>query len=133
MGVGVDTDKWTVYVTDEYERVQRHRVILAALRDCILSPSGAMTATKLPHLTGLAGVIVVQMEVGRAPLCSPLNPDYVSELVAMENKTRRVLTFETMSQFNQLMDNLIETSRPYLPVPRSPQSVAEIAAVAAKE
>lgn len=121
VGVGVDTDKWTVAVTDEQERIQRHRAILAALRDCILSPSGAMTATKLPHLTGLAGAIVVQMTVGRAPLCSPLKPDYISELVTMENSTRRVLTFETMRQFNQLMDNLIETSQPHLPVPRSPQ------------
>lgn len=119
-GVGVDTDKWQVIVTDEAERLKRHRAILSALRDCILSPTGAVTATMLPHLTGLCGAIVVQHQVGRAPVYSPLDPEFLTRLVAMGNGLRHVLIFESVDQFSSLMDGLIETSRPYLPGPRKP-------------
>lgn len=117
-GVGVDTNKWNIVVVDEEERLLRHRAILSALRDCIISPMGAVTATMLPHLTHLSGAIVVQYEVGRAPIYSPQKEDYIARLVAMENKSRRVFTFDSVDQFSTLMDELIETSKPYLPGPR---------------
>ncbi len=118
-GIGIDTDRWTLLVDDEKERAKRHQAILCALRDCILSPAGALTAAMLPHLTGLTGAIVVQNKVGRAPIYSPLEADFVTRLAAMENKARRVHTFESVDQFNRIMDELIETSKPYLPLLQS--------------
>lgn len=114
-GVGVDTDRWQIIVADETERQRRHRAILAALRDCILSPDGALTATMLPHLTGLTGAIVLSTQVGRAPIYSPLKEDFIARLMAMANEARRVLTFETVNEFDALMNDLIEGSKPYLP------------------
>jgi hypothetical protein len=113
-GVGVDTDRWQIIVADEAERQRRHRAIFA-LRDCILSPDGALTATMLPHLTGLTGAIVLSTQVGRAPIYSPLKEDFVARLAAMENEGRRVHTFETVNEFDALMNDLIEVSKPYLP------------------
>jgi CRISPR/Cas system-associated protein Cas7 (RAMP superfamily) len=114
-GVGVDTDHWKIVVTDEVERRRRHRAILSALRDCVLCPDGALTATMLPHLTGLTGAIVLSTKVGRAPIYSPLKGDFVARLLALENEARRVLTFETLDEFDTVMNTLIEGSSPYLP------------------
>lgn len=85
-GVGLDTDKWRAALTDGQERRTRHRAILAALRDCLLSPQGALTATMLPHLTGLRGAIVARTHAGRAPLYSPLQEDFVERLSALSNE-----------------------------------------------
>ncbi len=83
VGIGVDTDKWSVVVTDAKERLRRHRAILSALRDQLLSPEGALTATTLPHLAGLVGAIAVRNSVGRAPLFSPLDASFVAHLSAL--------------------------------------------------
>lgn len=120
VGVGVDTNKWNVVVGDEAERLRRHRAILLALRDQLLSPSGALTATMLPHLSGLAGAIVIRDSAGRAPIYSALETDFVTRLTALAGKTCRVLTFHTVDEFNELMNWLIESSVPRLPTPRPP-------------
>jgi hypothetical protein len=114
-GVGLDTDKWRVVLTDEQERKMRHRAILAALRDCLLSPQGALTATMLPHLTGLRGAIVARTTTGRAPLYSPLQEDFVERLSALSNEVCFIYPFETIVSFNELMHALIETSSPSMP------------------
>lgn len=114
-GIGVDTDKWRVAITDEHERRGRHRAMLAALRDTLLSPDGAMTATMLPHLTGLEGAIVVRSAVGRAPMYSALKEDFVARLCAMRSETCLVYPFETVDAFHALMEDLITTTTPCLP------------------
>jgi CRISPR-associated autoregulator DevR family len=114
-GIGLDTDKWRVVLTDEQERKMRHRAILAALRDCLLSPQGALTATMLPHLTGLRGAIVARSTTGRAPLYSPLQEDFVERLSALSNEACCTYPFETIDSFNELMNALIETSSPSMP------------------
>ncbi len=114
-GVGLDTDKWRVALTDEQERRMRHRAILAALRDSLLSPQGALTATMLPHLTGLRGAIVARTTTGRAPLYSPLQEDFVERLSALSNEACCIYPFETIDSFNEHMNALIETSSPSMP------------------
>lgn len=115
VGVGVDTDRWRVAIEDDGLRRSRHRAILAALRDTLLSPDGAMTATMLPHLTGLRGAIVVRSAVGRAPLYSALVQDFVERLRAMEGESLQVFPFETVDAFHAIMETLLTTSAPSLP------------------
>ncbi len=122
VGIGVDTDRWRLIVSDAEERTRRHRAILSALRDQLLSPEGALTATTLPHLTGLVGVIVVQSSVGRAPLFSPLDAGFVARLSAMSDETCQVLPFETADAFKVLLNQLIETSTPRFPAIAAPKS-----------
>jgi CRISPR-associated autoregulator DevR family len=121
VGIGVDTDKWSVLVHNEEERQRRHRAILSALRDQILSPTGALTATMLPHLTGLTGVVAVKSNAGRAPLYSPLQADFVERLQAMTGDTCKMFSFEAVDEFYTLMNQLIETTEPQLPPQRKPQ------------
>jgi CRISPR-associated autoregulator DevR family len=115
-GIGVDTDKWRVVVDDAGERARRHRAILSALCDQLLSPDGALTAAALPHLTGLVGALVVRSSVGRAPVFSPLDADFVARLTALSDKTCQVFPFDTAEAFKILLNRLIETSSPCLPV-----------------
>jgi CRISPR-associated autoregulator DevR family len=115
VGIGVDTEKWNIVIHDAEERQRRHRAILSALRDQILSPTGAQTATMLPHLTGLVGIIAVKSDVGRAPMYSPLQTDFVERLQAMDSDTCKVFPFEKIDEFYTLMNQLIETSEPQLP------------------
>lgn len=125
VGVGVDTNRWNIWVDDVEERERRHRAVLSALRDQILSPSGARTATMLPHLTGLSGVIAVRSGVGRAPMYSPLEADFIARLTAMESDGCKMFPFETVDGFNALMNRLIENSTPCLPTRHSLNEPAE--------
>jgi CRISPR-associated autoregulator DevR family len=114
-GIGADTDKWRLLVADEDMRQKRHRAALAALRDLILSPSGALTTKMLPHLTGLEGAITIRTSVGRAPMYSALASDFVEQLTGTANDTCNVLLFTNVTEFTALMDALIATSTPALP------------------
>jgi CRISPR/Cas system-associated protein Cas7 (RAMP superfamily) len=114
-GVGLDTEKWRRALEDEQERRRRHRAVLAALSDSLLSPQGALTATMLPHLTGLRGAIVVRTMVGRAPLYSALQEDFVERLSALADEACTVYPFETVDAFHSSMHALIETSHPCMP------------------
>jgi CRISPR-associated autoregulator DevR family len=115
VGVGMDTRRWKMVVTEERQRQQRHKAILSALRDGILCPEGAMSATMRPHLTSLMGAIVIRSTVGRAPTYSALVDDFMTRLDAMKSETCLVWLFETVDAFNQLMDDLIHASQPSLP------------------
>lgn len=114
-GIGVDTETWRVIVADGEERVKRHRAILNALRDCILSPGGARTAAKLPHCSGLKGVVMVQRTPGRAPIYSPLDREFVTLLSSLGSPHREAFAFNTITEFNAIMTDLIAHSEPYLP------------------
>jgi hypothetical protein len=123
--IGVDTYHWQLVVRDAEERLQRHRAILRALRDTLVSPDGARTATMLPHLTGLVGEILVQSTPGRAPLFSGLSNDFMAQLESMAGNTCQVYPFETASAFYQHMNRLIQLSDPaWLPSWRAISSQA---------
>lgn len=115
VGIGVDTDRWQVVVSDGRERLKRHQAILAALRDLLLSPQGALTATQMPHLTGLNGVIVLRQTTGRAQTYSALEDDFVTKLCDMADELTTVYPFEAVDDFYHLMNRLIETTAPALP------------------
>jgi hypothetical protein len=79
-----------------------------------VSPDGALVGTMLPHLTGLHGVIMVRTSVGRSPLYSALDSEFVKRLSSMEDDTCRVYPFETVDAFYTLMNDFIATSVPAL-------------------
>ena len=115
VGTGVDTDKWQIVITNETQRRVRHVAILWALHDTLLSPEGALTATMLPHLTGLQGAVVVKKTVGRAPMYSGLVEDFVVRLQAMQTADCVVYSFETVDAFSTIMQQLVMTSFPSFP------------------
>lgn len=112
VGIGADLVQWTLLVTDEQERLRRHQAILSALRDTLISPDGALTATMLPHLTGLVGIIVVNCTVGRAPLYSLLQEDFRERLLGMQHESLQMSPFESVDAFYRRMNELIGHLRP---------------------
>lgn len=115
-GVGMDTNTRRLVVDNEEERRRRHCATLAALRDQIVSPSGAMTATLLPHLTGMMGAIVVRTSAGRAPLYSPLANGFIDQLMTLADRDCHVYPFGDITSFHRSMRRLIDTSMPAGPV-----------------
>jgi len=113
-GIGADTEHWQLFVKDPLLREKRHRAILRALRDSLVSPDGAQVATMLPHLTSLSGAITVRTQMGRAPLYSALESDFVTRLQAMADETCQVYPFETVDGFYALMNAFITASVPAL-------------------
>ena len=114
VGIGADTLRWILFIKDQTLRERRHRAILRALRDSLVSPDGAQVGTMLPHLTGLHGVIMVRTSVGRSPLYSALDSEFVTRLSSMADDTCRVYPFETVDAFYTLMNDFIATSVPAL-------------------
>jgi len=126
VGIGADTEQWLLYVKDQALREKRHRAVLRTLRDTLVSPDGAQVATMLPHLTRLSGAIVVRTGVGRAPLYSALDSNFVTCLQAMADETCQVYPFETIDAFYRLMNTFIATSVPALhPLWKTSQSSNE--------
>jgi len=115
-GIGVDTEIWQLVIADEQERRQRHQAILSTLQDQIQSPSGAMTATLLPHLTGMQGVVAVRTNVGRAPLHSPLAPDFINQLEQLATETCLIFPFYSLAEFHTIFQRLLRESFPVQPV-----------------
>ncbi|EFH80308.1 CRISPR-associated autoregulator, DevR family [Ktedonobacter racemifer DSM 44963] len=114
VGVGADTEQWKLYVVDQQERRWRHQAVLHTLRDTLLSPEGALTATMLPHLTGLSGILVATT-LGRAPIYSALQDDFVSRLQALQSNHVQVYPFADVNEFHTQMNHLVENSTPALP------------------
>ena len=115
VGIGIDTDKWTVKITDQAQRLQRHRAILSALRDQVLSPSGALTATMLPHLVGVVGAIVIRTTTGRASLYSALENDFITRLQGLQIADQHVIAFDGIDDFSVKIGELIMSSYPCFP------------------
>lgn len=118
VGIGVDTNTWRVHVADSEVRATRHKCVLRALRDQVLSPSGALTASMLPHLTGVTGAIVVKTSAGRAPTWSALDSDFVEKLGSIATQMPediRMFPFDSVTSFVAEMEYLIADSRPSLP------------------
>ena len=113
-GIGADTRQWQLLVTDPTCRLKRHRALLSALRDLLVSPSGAKMGTMLPHFTGLRGAIVERTSIGRAPSLSALDEAFISKLSMMEDPTYHVVPFDNVGTFYQLMNQLIATTSPAL-------------------
>jgi CRISPR-associated autoregulator DevR family len=115
VGIGVNTETWRVLVADEEQRQKRHCAVLSAIRDLTLSPSGAMNAGMLPHLTELVGIVTIRSSAGRAPIFSALANDFQMQLASTASATCIVLPFNNVSEFAALMNGVIEGSVPALP------------------
>jgi CRISPR/Cas system-associated protein Cas7 (RAMP superfamily) len=117
-GVGVDTQTWKIILKDQSKRIIRHKSILLALRDQLLSPTGAMTTWQLPHLAGLSGSIIYIEQVGRAPIFSPLQSgfqDTLEKLGKILGDQCTVYRFENIVEFTELMTMLANETEPSYP------------------
>ncbi len=109
------------YVLDTTERKQRLDALLKSVLYTYLQPNGAKRNTHLPHPDFFEGVITVSTRRCPAPMVSPLEESYSRQIESLANTlnslngdgTVEVFKFETMAEFAQQIQVLIERSQPW--------------------
>ncbi len=97
--IGMDVENCDLIVTDQDERLRRHRACLVALRDLFLNPPGAHSATQKPQLMGLSGAIATRLNAEPPPAWSPLDPNFQKVMSGLETGLCPVVTFNDPVRF----------------------------------
>jgi len=84
--VGLNEVNYTYAVNDDSERKKRYEVALTAYEWTFKRPDGAMTTTRLPHIGGIEGLVLVARKPVPVPLLSPLRNDYCENLKTLAEK-----------------------------------------------
>ncbi len=87
------------YAVSEKERGHRYLVGLMAYEWTFKRPDGAMTTTRLPHIEGAEGLVLVAEKPVPVPLLSPLCDDYRQQLKQLAER-QGVTAYE----FDDLLD-----------------------------
>lgn len=108
------------YPISDEDRGKRYHALMRSILYTFIEPNGAMRGTQNPHIAGFEGVVTVTKDVMPAPALSPLNENYkkeIEQVAAALNKLRpeavEVHQFDSMSQFADVMKDLIEKTQPY--------------------
>jgi len=115
--IGLEHFDYT-YVIDHEERCQRFRAAMRAYQAMFWQPDGAMTTTRLPHVEGFEGAVVVSRSNLPVPVVSALgtDPDYreeLADLVATIGGQLEVHTYDSMAGFVKVMDTLANDGEPF--------------------
>lgn len=109
------------YILDATERKKRLDALLKSVLYTYLQPNGAKRNTHLPHPDFFEGVITVSTRRCPAPMVSPLEESYSRQIESLANTlnslngdgTVQVFRFETIAEFAQQIQTLIERSQPW--------------------
>lgn len=109
------------YGIDLVERKKRLDALLKSVLYTYLQPNGAKRNTHLPHPDYFEGVIAVSTRRCPAPMISPLEESYNRQIESIASTLNRLngegtiqlLTFETMAEFAERIQTLIERSHPW--------------------
>ncbi len=108
------------YPLAEEDRLARYKAFLESAMYTFIEPNGAMRGTQNPHIADFQGVVSVSHAVMPAPLLSPLTEEYQDEIAQVAAALNRrngdavvVKPFTKMSEFANIMQDLIEGTRPY--------------------
>jgi CRISPR-associated protein Cst2 len=109
------------YGIDVVERKKRLDALLKSVLYTYLQPNGAKRNTHLPHPDYFEGVIAVSTRRCPAPMISPLEESYTRQIESIANTLNRLngegtihlFAFETMAEFAERIQTLIERSQPW--------------------
>ncbi|WP_196793638.1 DevR family CRISPR-associated autoregulator [Thermoanaerobacterium thermosaccharolyticum] len=108
------------YAIDAIQRCERYKAFLQSIMYTFIKPNGAMRNTQDPHIISFKGVIAISNSTVPAPTISPLNDTYTNEIKAiaeninkLEKSSIRVIEFNTLSEFTEIMTDLIQNYEPY--------------------
>ena len=109
------------YAIAPTQRKQRLDALLKSVLYTYLQPNGAKRNTHLPHPDFFEGVITVSTRRCPAPMVSPLEESYNRQIESLANTlnslngtgTIHCFPFETMAEFAQQIQILIERSQPW--------------------
>jgi len=107
------------YAVPQQERLQRYQSMLKAFLFTFLKPRGAMRNTQNPHIVNFEGVVSYSTSSCPAPTVSGLKEDYKEEmqrttavLNSITNDSIETQEFNSISEFSQIIKELIESSEP---------------------
>ncbi|HLP89877.1 MAG TPA: DevR family CRISPR-associated autoregulator [Nostocaceae cyanobacterium] len=109
------------YSIDIDERKKRLDALLKSVLYTYLQPNGAKRNTHLPHPDHFEGVITVSSKRCPAPMISPLEPSYSSQIHSLAatlnnlngEETIHCFDFENIAEFADQIEILIERSLPW--------------------
>jgi CRISPR-associated protein Cst2 len=108
------------YPIGDDERKARHRTLLRSALHTFVEPNGAMRGTQNPHILGFEGVVTCSEGPVPAPVLSPLQQDYQTQLESLvetlsrvNGGTVRARTFSKPAEFAAMMEEFITDSEPY--------------------
>ncbi|MBD1836448.1 DevR family CRISPR-associated autoregulator [Cyanobacteria bacterium FACHB-472] len=109
------------YTIDVIERKKRLDALLKSVLYTYMQPNGAKRNTHLPHADFFEGVITVSTRRCPAPMISPLEESYSSQIQSLANTLNSLsgagtiycFPFETMAEFAQQIQVLIERAQPW--------------------
>lgn len=109
------------YSIDVTERKKRLDALLKSVLYTYLQPNGAKRNTHLPHPDHFEGVITVSSRRCPAPMISPLEPEYNSQIHSLATtlnnlngvETIHCFDFNNMAEFADQIETLITQSQPW--------------------
>ncbi len=108
------------YAIPDDARAQRYRAFMESILYTFIEPNGAMRGTQNPHIVEFEGVITATNQVMPAPALSPLDENYrqqveqvAAALDGLKPGAVAVYRFDSMGQFAEVMQGLIQGTQPY--------------------
>jgi len=105
--IGLNEVNYTYALNDENDRKKRYELALTAYEWTFKRPDGAMTATRLPHIEGAEGLVLVAKTAVPVPLLSPLREDYRQQLRDLAQKQGvEVCEFDDLVKLTEILSEL---------------------------
>lgn len=115
------------YPIDDIARNNRYKAFMKSIMYTFIKPDGAMRNTQNPHIISFKGIISFSEGTIPAPTVSPINSDYVNQIIKIAsnlnsientngNEGKEIIKcreFNDLSEFTNIMTDLIENYEPY--------------------
>lgn len=108
------------YAIPDDQREERYLTFMESILYTFIEPNGAMRGTQNPHIVEFEGVVTVTNQVMPAPALSPLDENYRQEMEKVASALNglkpgavAVHRFDSMSQFANVIKELIKNTKPY--------------------
>ena len=106
--IGLNEVNYT-YALDSNERTSRYKLALNAYEWTIKRPDGAMITTRLPHIEGIEGIVLISRQATPVPMLSPLREDYLEKLKTLAEK--QGVEFKEFNDLDELVDILSDLQK----------------------
>ena len=105
--IGLNEVDYTYALDKDDERKKRYELALTAYEWTFKRPDGAMTTTRLPHIEGAEGLVLVAHNAVPIPLISPLRDDYAEQLETLAKKQGvEVRKFKNLAELTDILSEL---------------------------
>ncbi|MFA0741669.1 MAG: hypothetical protein DFNUSKGM_001783 [Candidatus Fervidibacter sacchari] len=107
--IGLNEVNYTYALNDDNDRKKRYELALTAYEWTFKRPDGAMTTTRLPHIEGAEGLVLVAKTAVPVPLLSPLRDDYRQQLKDLAQRQGvEVHEFDELVKLTEILTKLRE-------------------------